>query len=182
MSDVALADALCAHNVAALDEVFRRHATRVALTVRATAGAHYIDDVVQDVFLALWRAPQRFDPERGSLATYLTVAARGRTLDRVRSDGAWHRRHREHGAPPAPAADVADTVTADVSAAEVRVALRALPMNERVAIELAFFGGDSYRDVAAKLEVPEGTVKGRIRSGLRRLEVALSATGTRERD
>ncbi|MDQ6613878.1 MAG: sigma-70 family RNA polymerase sigma factor [Actinomycetota bacterium] len=181
-SDTELADALCAHDTAALDEVFDRHATQVALTVRKVAGGYYIDDVVQDVFMALWRAPERFHPERGSLATYLAVSARGRTLDRVRSDGAWHRRHREHGFEPALGGEVADAVMASVTAAELQIALRSVPMNERVAIELAFFGGDSYRQVAAKLGVPEGTIKGRIRAGLRRLEVVLREIGAQEVD
>jgi len=177
-----LANALCAHDAAALSEAFDRHATQVALTVRRIAGGHYVDDVVQDVFIGLWRSPERFRPERGSLATYLAVAARGRTLDRLRSDGAWHRRHREHGIQPAPGTEVADAVMADVSATQLRLALRALPMNERVAIELAFFGGDSYRQVAVKLGLPEGTIKSRIRSGLRRLEMALRGIGVQELD
>jgi RNA polymerase sigma-70 factor, ECF subfamily len=180
-SDFELAAALCAHDADALDEAFRRHATLVAFAVRRIAGAEFVDDVVQDVFLALWRAPQRFDPERGSLATYLGLAARGRTVDRARSDGAWHRRHRQHMVEPVPGGDAADLILAKVSAAELRIALRALPMNERVAIELAFFGGDSYRQVAVKLGLPEGTVKGRIRSGLRRLEGTLREIGVQER-
>ena len=181
-SDTELANALCARDAAALEEAFDRHATQVARTVRSTAGGYYVDDVVQDVFLALWRSPERYRPEHGSLATYLVVSARGRTLDRIRSDAAWHRRHREHGVEPAPGVQVADQVMASVTAAQLQTALRALPMNERVAIELAFFGGNSYRQVAAKLGVPEGTIKGRIRAGLRHLGAALRGIGLQEFD
>jgi len=176
-SDTELAGALCVRNLAALEEAFRRHATRVATTVRRFAGAYHVDDVVQEVFLSLWRAPERFQPERGSLATYLVTLTRGRTIDALRSDGAWQRRHREHGLPARSVNDVEDVVMARVSAAELQLALRALPMAERAAIELAFFGGDTYRQVATKLGVPEGTIKGRIRSGLRHLEAGLRQVG-----
>jgi len=179
-SDTELAGALCVGELAALEEAFRRHATRVATTVRRIAGAYHVDDVVQEVFLSLWRAPERFQPERGSLATYLVILTRGRTFDALRAEGAWQRRHREQGFPSRSASDVEDVVMAAVSAAELQLALRALPMTERVAIELAFFGGDTYRQVATKLGVPEGTIKGRIRAGLRHLEAALRQLGASE--
>jgi len=163
-----------------LEEAFHRHATQVANTVRKIAGAYYVDDVVQEVFLSLWRAPERFRPERGSLAAYLVTLTRGRTIDALRSDGAWQRRHREHGFTSRSGSEVEDVVMAGVSAAELRTALCALPMTERVAIELAFFGGDTYRQVAAKLGEPEGTIKGRIRGGLRHLEAALRQMGATE--
>ncbi|MHB1533434.1 MAG: sigma-70 family RNA polymerase sigma factor [Acidimicrobiales bacterium] len=177
-SDRDLAYALRGRDLAALEEVIRRHATRVASTARSIASDCYVDDVVQEVFLSLWRAPERFDPGRGSLATYLVILTRGKTIDAVRSDEAWRRRHRDHGIGAGPCVEVEDAVMAGVTASELRTALRALPMTERVVIELAFFGGDSYRQAAAKLALPEGTVKGRIRSGLRRLEAALQGMGT----
>lgn len=172
-----MADALCVRERAALDEAFRRHATQVANTVRKIAGGHYVDDVVQEVFLSLWRTPEKFQPERGNLATYLVVLTRGRTYDAVRSTGAWQRRHYEHGFQSRPEYGVEDVVMAGVTATELRIALRALPMTERVPIELAFFGGDTYRQVAAKLGQPEGTIKSRIRAGLRRLDAALRGMG-----
>jgi len=177
LSDSELADALCVRDFAALEEAIHRHATRVASTVRRTVGGYYVDDVMQEVFLSLWRAPERFQPERGSLAAYLVTLTRGRAIDAVRSDRARQRRHREHGSKPTPADTIEDVVVAAVSAAELKTALCALPMTERVPIELAFFGGDSYRQVAIKLGQPEGTVKSRIRSGLRRLEVLLRRAG-----
>ena len=78
--------------------------------------------------------------------------------------------------------EVEDVVMARVTAIELRMALRALPMTERVAIERAFFGGYTYRDVAAQLSEPEGTIKSRIRSGLRRLETALRGMRATEID
>jgi len=179
-SDAELASALCARELPALEEAFRRHATRVADTVRRTAGGYYVDDVVQEVFLSLWRAPGRFRPDRGSLAAYLVMLTRTRAIDAVRTDQAWQRRHLKHGNQPRHCADVEDLVMAGVSAGELRTALRALPMTERVAIELAFFGGYTYRQVATQLREPEGTIKSRIRSGLRRLEAALRGLGAAE--
>lgn len=139
-----------------------------------------VDDVVQDVYLTLLRAPERFDPQRGSLGAYLHILARGRTLDAVRCDGARRRRHHDQD----PRTTTNDNVERDalgrVSAADLRRALRVLPMTERVALELAFFGGDTYRQVAAKLGEAEGTIKSRIRRGLRRLEAALVGLGAAE--
>lgn len=179
-SDTQLAAAMCARDLPALEEAFRRHATEVANAVRRTAGGNYVDDVVQDVFLTLWRAPERFLPERGSMASYLVMLARGRTIDAVRSNQAWQRRHLRHGEQRKQEAGTEDVAMANASAIELRTALRALPMTERVAIELAFFGGHSYRAVAAQLNEPEGTIKSRIRSGLRRLEAALRELGAVE--
>jgi len=179
-SDAELASALCARELPALEEAFRRHATRVADTVRRTAGGYYVDDVVQEVFLSLWRAPGRFRPDRGSLAAYLVMLTRTRAIDAVRSNQAWQRRHLRHGDQRTPGAEVEDEAMAGVGASQLRIALRALPMTERVAIELAFFGGYSYREVATQLSEPEGTIKSRIRSGLRRLEAALRGLGAAE--
>lgn len=172
-SDAELASALCAGELSALDEVFRRHATKVADAVRRAAGGYYVDDVVQEVFLSLWRAPERFQANRGSLAAYLVMMTRTKAIDAVRSNQAWRRRHLRHDDQRTPSAEVEDVVMAGVSADDLGAALRALPMAERVAIELAYFGGYTYREVAAQLNEPEGTIKSRIRSGLRRLEVAL---------
>ena len=135
-----------------------------------------MDDVVQQVFLSLWRAPERFHPERGSLATYLAALTRARAIDARRSDDVWRHRQQEGGYPPW-VSEVEDAVVSGVSANELQIALRVLPMNERVAIELAFFGGYSYRQVAAELGEPEATTKARIRAGLRRLEAVLRRTG-----
>jgi len=179
-SDAELACALGNLELCALDEAFRRHAGQVANAVRRSAGGYYVDDVVQEVFLSLWRAPGRFQPERGSLASYLVMVARTKTIDAVRSNEAWQRRHVSHGAQWSQVGGVEDTVMASVSATELRAALGALPMTERVAIELAFFGGYTYREVATQLSEPEGTIKSRIRSGLHRLEDALRGLGAAE--
>ncbi|MDQ3641305.1 MAG: sigma-70 family RNA polymerase sigma factor [Actinomycetota bacterium] len=172
-SDAELATALRLSELVALEEVFRRHGTQVAATARRIAGGYHVDDVVQEVFLSLWRAPERFRPERGSLARYLVMLAHGKTIDAVRTEEAWRRRAGKLDRPAPTSNEVENAVMANVTAVELQTALRALPMTERVAIELAFFGGYTYRQVAAELGQPEGTIKSRIRSGLRRLEAAL---------
>ncbi len=176
-SDAELAQALCVREPAALEEAFHRHAGQVAKTVRKVTGGHHVEDVVQEVFLSLWRAPERFQPERGSLATYLVTLTRGRAIDALRTDQAWRRRHRDDVLRSRPWNEVEDVVISGVTAAELQIALRVLPMTERVAIELAYFGGYSYRQVAAELGEPEGTIKSRIRVGLHRLEAVLRRTG-----
>lgn len=179
-SDAELAQALRTRDLSALDEVFRRHATDVARTVRRIAGGYYIDDVVQEVFLLLWRAPERFRSERGSLAGYLAMLARSKATDVLRTEGAWRRRHVKHGYGPVDQPGVEDQVLDRVGVADLQSALRALPMTERVPIELAFFGGYTYVQVAAQLGEPEGTIKSRIRTGLRRLETALRCPASAE--
>ncbi|MDQ1355692.1 MAG: polymerase sigma-70 factor, subfamily [Acidimicrobiaceae bacterium] len=181
-SDGDLAEALRGRDTEALGETYRRHASVVAATARRIGGGYHVDDVVQDVFLLLWRAPERFHPERGSLAKYLVTMTRGTTLDRIRSDGARNRRHLAYGFQTVSLHSVDDAVMAGVTTAEVQTALRSLPTNERIAIERAFFGGESYRQVAAKLQEPEGTVKSRIRTGLRRLEAELRPSDAPEAD
>lgn len=111
------------------------------------------------------------------LASYLVMLARAKTIDAVRTNQAWQRRHLRYGDERRPSAEVEDVVMAGVTAGHLGVALRALPMAERVAIELAYFGGYTYREVATQLNEPEGTIKSRIRSGLRRREVALRGLG-----
>jgi RNA polymerase sigma-70 factor (ECF subfamily) len=180
-SDAELAQALRARDLSALDEAFHRHATEVARTVLRIAGGYHVDDVVQEVFLHVWRAPDRFQPGRGSLAAYLAMLARSKAVDVLRTEGAWQRRHLRHGSESMTnGPEIEDLVVDRLGVADLQSALRALPMTERVPIELAFFGGYSYRQVAAQLEVPEGTIKSRIRAGLRRLEALLRCPDSAE--
>ncbi|HEY5272355.1 MAG TPA: sigma-70 family RNA polymerase sigma factor [Acidimicrobiales bacterium] len=155
----------------ALGEAFRRHSGSVAQVARRF-GSSNVDDIVQDVFEGLCRSPDRFDARRGSLHTYLNVAARTRGFDAMRSQTS--RRQRDllseqlHFALPAEV-----EALQSLSRLQVQRALSRLRPEERAAIELAFFGGLSYRAVAEHLGVPEGTVKGRIRRGLLHLRTPL---------
>lgn len=133
------------------------------------------DDVTQDVFVWLWERPDRFDPARGSLRAFLSVVARRRAIDWIRRHDA-DRRRADRAAQEAPtvlADDLADGVGARDDAARVRAAVAALPVEQREAVTLAFFGGLSYREVAVHLHIPEGTAKSRLRLALAKLGATL---------
>jgi RNA polymerase sigma-70 factor, ECF subfamily len=186
VSDAALVVAVGRWHEDALAELFRRHAGAVfGLARRVLGDAGRAEEIVQEVFVRLWNQPERFDPERGSLRSFLLAQSHGRAVDVLRSDNA--RRGREEGDArrAAEAGYDVEREVWDLAVAEsVRKAVHTLPEEERRAIELAYFGGRTYREVAVALGAPEGTVKSRIRSGLKRLRVSLADTtvGTAWRD
>jgi RNA polymerase sigma-70 factor (ECF subfamily) len=181
ISDAGLAAAVARKDSRALAEVYRRHGGAVwALARRVLRDDHLAEEVCQTVFCDLWANPGRFDPERGSLRAWLLAQAHGRSVDVVRSEEARRRRDERdarYAATPGPELDVEATVAGLDLAGHVRRALDQLAPDERDPIVLAYFGGRSYRDTAAALGLPEGTVKSRIRSGLGRLRRALEAEG-----
>jgi RNA polymerase sigma factor (sigma-70 family) len=171
--DVRLAQGLTDRRSGALAEVYQLHGAAVARQARLRCGdAAMAEDIAQEVFLALWRNPARFDPARGSLRTFLLVLTHHRTIDVFRAEHA-RRARQDHFYPVTPTAPTAedDVIQAD-EASRVRAALETLPSDEREPIALAFFGHHSYREVAQLLGKPEGTVKSRIRAGLLRLRSA----------
>jgi RNA polymerase sigma-70 factor, ECF subfamily len=175
MSDAALVVAIGRWRSAALAEVFRRHAPAVRALARSVGGTDAVaDDVTQEVFVELWRRPERFDTDRGALRTYLTTIAHARAVDLLRSEAARRWREDRNAHLTATAGYDIEHHAWDLAAAErVRAALAGLPEGERRAIELAYFDGYTYREVAAHLDAPEGTIKTRIRTGLRRLRAAV---------
>jgi RNA polymerase sigma-70 factor (ECF subfamily) len=181
-SDTTLVLAIARFQQLALAEAYRRHAGAVFGLARRLLGAQALaEEIVQEVFLRLWNQPDRFDPERGTLRSFLLAHAHGRSVDLLRSDQARRRREERDERVVRSTAradyDVEHQVWDMALAEQVRAALGALPVSERNAIELAYFGGKTYREVAVELGEAEGTVKGRIRSGLRRLRGELSAAG-----
>lgn len=163
----------------ALAELYQRHAGAVlALARRVLGDRDRAEEVVQEVFLRLWTAPGKFDPARGSLRSYLLAQSHGRAIDILRSESARRQREeRDARAEPAPAYDLESEVVELAIAERVREAMDALTPDERRAVELAYFGGRTYREVAAALGEPEGTIKSRIRSGLGRMRTELAAVG-----
>jgi len=154
----------------AFAELFRRHSASVGAVAKMVLGGNSgSDDVVAEVFAGLWFAPDKFDPARGSLLGFLRLRARGRSIDVLRSESSRQRReqHNEAVRTSSPAIDV--QLVAVEAGDTLRHAVSRLPEGERTAIELAYFGGMTYREVACQLDLPEGTVKSRIRSGLHRL-------------
>ncbi|MFK8022497.1 MAG: sigma-70 family RNA polymerase sigma factor [Ilumatobacter sp.] len=179
VSDAALAVSIARYDQEALAEAYRRHAGAVfGLAKRLLADHARAEEIVQEVFVRLWNEPDRFDPDRGSLRSFLLSNAHGRAVDVIRSDVARRRREEREASQTAEAGyDVAHEVWDLAMASHVREALGALTGGERTAIELAYFGGLTYREVAARLGEAEGTVKSRIRSGLKKLKIELAKTG-----
>ena len=129
------------------------------------------------IFVSIWERPGAFDPERGSLRTWLGTLAHRRAVDYVRREEARRRRTEREASRAVSAPDVEELATALVTAERVRAALDTLPGDQRRAIQLAYFGGKTYRQVAEVLGIPEGTAKSRLRLGLRRIAAALELEG-----
>jgi len=178
-SDAVLVVAISRYRQEALAEAYRRHAGAVfSLAKRLLVDASLAEEIVQEVFLRIWNQPEKFDPDRGSLRSYLLAQCHGRSVDLLRSESARRQREeRDHRRTAERGYDLEHEVV-DLSVAErIKDALAGLPDMEREAIALAYFGGHTYREVADMLDQPEGTVKSRIRSGLKRLRTDLVATG-----
>jgi RNA polymerase sigma-70 factor (ECF subfamily) len=178
-SDEELVALIVARNETAFRLLYDRYADMVySVAMRVLADGAAAQDVVQDVFLRFWRSPARFDPARGRFISWLLSVARNRAVDEVRSRG----RRRLHEMAPAEGADdpvdeaAADPARLAVLAAEravIRAALQTLPDEQRQAIELAYFGGLTQQEIAARLGAPLGTIKTRVRLGMRKLRLAI---------
>jgi RNA polymerase sigma-70 factor (ECF subfamily) len=128
------------------------------------------EEVTQEVFVELWRLAARFDESRGSVTSWVATVAHRRAIDRVRSEQSSRDRvARQVSNIVRDYDDVSDEVESTFERARVRRALERLTGVQREAVELAYFGGHTYREVAVLLHVAEGTVKTRIRDGMIRL-------------
>jgi RNA polymerase sigma factor (sigma-70 family) len=140
-------------------------------------------DVVQEVFLSLWRNARQFDAGRGTVATYLLSMTHHRAVDVVRREENLRRRRTSDEVlefEPDPAPGVEAEAEAAERRAEVRAALAQLPPAQREALALAYFGGYTQREVASLVGVPLGTVKTRMAAGMRKLKEVLQAAGDEE--
>ncbi len=177
-SDFTLVVAVARRDQAALGALFHRYGGSLfCAALRVLSSRPLAEEVVQDVFVRLWRNPERFDPERGPLRPFLLAQAHGRAVDVVRSENARRRREAGGANTVKTLATIEDDVLDFVVGEKVREAVAALCRTERQAISLAYFGGHSYVEVASLLGIPEGTAKSRIRSGLARLRPALIEAG-----
>ncbi|MGI8685451.1 MAG: RNA polymerase sigma factor [Acidimicrobiales bacterium] len=183
-SDSGLVMAIARYREDALAEAYRRHAGAVfALARRVLADLTTAEEVVQEVFLRLWTQPDKFDPDRGSLRSYLLAQTHGRSVDLLRSDTSRRRREEREARQTAEAGYDLEHEVWDLTVADkVKEVVAELPTAERRAIELAYFGGHTYREVATLLGEPEGTVKSRIRAGLQRMRSALKTSELTDTD
>jgi RNA polymerase sigma-70 factor (ECF subfamily) len=164
-------------NARAFEVVFDRHADAAfSLAYRMCGRRGMAQDIVQDAFLSLLRSGARYDRSRGSVRSWVLSVVRNRAIDMFRRETVRAGRDvSAEGVVERMAApdDVALDAERRQDARGVRAALRDLPAEQRQVIELAYFGGFSHLQIADMLDVPAGTVKGRMRLGLNKLRVAL---------
>ena len=177
-TDALLAARLAAGDDVALAEVFDRLAPAVysgALRVLGHRAA--AQDVVQDVFVELWSHPGRYDPAAGPLRAYLTMQARHRAVDLVRSELRRVARQERSSRlePGQPDPSPYEAMMASEAAAAVRAAIEMLPESQRRIVELAYFRGLTCREAAEVAGIPEGTAKSRLRLALAKLENMLDS-------
>jgi RNA polymerase sigma-70 factor, ECF subfamily len=177
LSDAEIAQGVAAGDRYALEAAFNQIGGAVkSVAQRVVRNETLAEDVVQETFLAYWRSPGSYQPDRGTLRTYLLTIAHRRAVDIVRSEQARSRREQ---IPPDPDSfDLEQEVLSRAVSEEVRIALSELGTDEREAIAMAYLGGYSYVEAAQRLGAPEGTVKSRIRSGMKKLASSLEGVAS----
>ena len=184
LRDGQLVELVAQKDAGALEALYGRYGRAAySLARRILTEETLAQDVVQEVFLSLWRDARRFDAGRGTVATYLLSMTHHRAVDVVRREENLRRwRTSDEGLEleADPKARVEDEVEASERRAEVRSALKDLPETQREALLLAYFGGYTQREVATLVGVPLGTVKTRMAAGMRKMRAALSDAGREE--
>lgn len=171
--------------VQAFEALYDRYSRLVFSTAyRVLGDAHSAEDVVQDVFVRLWRTPERYVEERGRFLGWMLSVTRNRAIDEVRSRRRRPLNESQVGNPDDPGSlsddtpsEAADRAMAGAELVDqremVRDALADLPEEQRLAIELAYYGGLTQAEIAERLATPLGTVKTRIRLGMQKMRLAL---------
>jgi RNA polymerase sigma-70 factor (ECF subfamily) len=176
VSDVELLRAVAGGDEAALSELYNRYRLILfGLLLRILHSRAEAEDCLQDVFLQVWRQAKGFDEARGRPFTWLVTMARSRAIDRLRALSSRDRT--AQGAARETIEETSDAVTDAIrseQSAAVRAALDALPPEQRLVLELAYFEGLTQSEIAARLDQPLGTIKTRTRSGMMKLKEALS--------
>jgi RNA polymerase sigma-70 factor (ECF subfamily) len=182
-SDVEVGRALAAADVDALAVLYDRYGSLAySVALRIVGDAAIAEDVVQESFLKLWSNASAFDPDRGSLRSWLVASVRNRAIDHLRGRGRNERREVDldivEGMPRTDArADPWREVSMALERDAVTEALRRLPAEQKQTIELAYYGGYSQREIAEMSKVPLSTVKGRMRLALEKLHSYLEGKG-----
>ena len=177
LADEELMELVAAGEMRAFEVVFDRHAgAGYSLALRMCGRRALAEDIVQEAFLSLWRSGTGYDRARGSVRSWVLSAVHNRAVDALRRAGAKAGRdiHDDGVAERLPARETTDVeVERRDEARRVRGALDELPADQRQVIELAYFGGLSHTQIAQMLELPPGTVKGRMRLGLSKMRSSL---------
>ncbi len=161
-----------AEDIPAFEELYDRHsATAFGLARLICGNSQRAEDALQDGFLAAWRGSGTYDPARGSAQTWLLTAVRHRSVDimrRVRRNDSMHELVDQLEYLPA-SGSVAEDADRHDEADRLRASLQRLPVRQRQVIVLAYFGGLTHAEIAAWLQLPVGTVKGRMRLALQKV-------------
>jgi len=177
--DLELHRSLSAGDRGAFDDLYRRYAASAyGLAYRITGQQVLAQDVVHDAFMALWRAPEAFDPARGAFRTFFLSLVHHRAVDTVRREERIRaRQERASNLEPLAVEDPAEGVTDAADLAdrriEVRAALETLPPEQRQVLEMAYYGGKTQVQIAQEIDIPIGTVKTRTLAAMRKLRRAL---------
>jgi RNA polymerase sigma-70 factor (ECF subfamily) len=177
MADEELMVLVARRDAAAFEIIFDRHGSAAFSLAHRMCGQRSVaEEIVQESFLALWRHGDRYSEGRGSVRTWVLGVVRNRAIDTFRRRTAKQTRD-------VTAQGLADRLAApenteldlirDEDARRLRGALCELPAEQRQVIELAYFGGFTHAEIAALLQVPPGTIKGRLRLGLTKLRLSL---------
>lgn len=179
--DLELHRSLSGGDRGAFDELYRRYSsTAYGLAYRITGQQVLAQDVVHDAFMALWRAPEAFDPARGAFRTFFLSLVHHRAVDTVRREERLRaRQQRASNLEPVAVEDPAEGVTdaADLAdrRVQVRAALETLPPEQRQVLEMAYYDGKTQVQIADEIAIPIGTVKTRTLAAMRKLRRALDA-------
>jgi RNA polymerase sigma factor (sigma-70 family) len=182
--DLELHRGLSAGDRDAFEELYRRYAmSAYGLAYRITGQQVLAQDVVHDAFMALWRAPEAFDPARGAFRTFFLSLVHHRAVDTVRREERIRaRQERASNLEPVAVEDPAEGVTDAADLAdrriEVRAALESLSPEQRQVLEMAYYGGKTQAQIAEEISIPIGTVKTRTLAAMRKLRRVLDHDGT----
>ncbi len=179
--DRSLLSAIAGRDKTALRVLYERHAGLLfSLALKILGNRSDAEDVLQETFLQIWKSAGSYDDKRGKPLSWLVLLARSRSIDRLRSRQSYGR---ATGAVQAEEPDVPPSPTQQAAASEaqtlVRRALSALPAEQRMPVEMAYFGGLTQAEIAQRLGQPLGTVKTRMRAAMMRLREQLGG-GLRE--
>ena len=185
-TDVDLMALVRAGEASGLEQLYDRYSRPAySLARRILGDAGLAEDVLQEVFMALWRQPAKYDPSRGGFSSWLLAMTHHKAVDSVRREETLRRRRAkaaeddetligEAGGGP----DIDDQVLTSLQRDGVRRALRELPQVQREALTLAYFGGYTQREIAGLTATPLGTVKTRMLAGMRRMRDGLDGVAT----
>lgn len=174
-------DLVCQNDASAFEIVLERHVDAAfSLAYRMVGRRSLAEDVVQEALLSLWRTGPRYDRSRGSVRTWILGITHHRAVDALRRDGVRTSRDVSDDAlreqVPAPERTDAEVIRRD-QAEGMRAVLDQLPVEQLQVIELAYFGGFTHTEIAEMLELPIGTVKGRMRLGLEKMRSRIEPEG-----